>query len=614
MLFAGWPADFIELPLHLLHLPAQLLHALLHFAQRVLHPVGRGRPGGSAALLQFTAHPLRELFQIFRGFVQAGGAEVLHRLHDVADALGTFRLRAWVAGGGLALRFLEPAGELLRFLVLAGAAQFLDFALHAVRFRLAVLAFLAFAGLLAQFGLDFFRAAHQFLSFLAASFGFGQARFFDELVGLGAEFVRAGGVESDGEQGAAQRRKESVFHAADSILRCGNKQAPVQGAGRAAGGRQALHDSRLVTGAAKGMIPPQPRPFHPAMKTTRTSIVRLLLTATAAALCVTAIIGGQARATPILSYVQSFGSLGSGSGQFDAPDGVAVDSAGNVYVADASNNRIDSFNPANFAGTFTSFGSPGSGSGQFNGPYGVAVNSAGNVYVADFNNIRIDRFNPSDFAGTFTSFNSPAVGSAEFSLPLGVNVDSAGNVYIADFGYNRIDRFNPANLAGTLTSFGSVGGGSGHFSSPYGVAVDSAGNVYVADASNNRIDRFNPTNFAGTFTSFGSTGSGSGRFSAPSGVAVDSAGNVYVADYFNDRIVRFNPTNFAGTFTSFGSTGSGIGQFSGPRGITLDSAGNVYVADRGNNRIVQLTGAAPEPTSAALLLGSGALLGLRRRR
>ena len=95
---------------------------------------------------------------------------------------------------------------------------------------------------------------------------------------------------------------------------------------------------------------------------------------------------------------------------------------------------------------------------------------------------------------------------------------------------------------------------------------------------------------------------------------MDIAGNVYVADFNNNRIDSFNPANFVGTFASYGSSGSGNGQFSNPTAITVDSAGNLYVSDYGNNRIVQLTGAAPEPTSVALLLGDGALLALRRRR
>ena len=176
-----------------------------------------------------------------------------------------------------------------------------------------------------------------------------------------------------------------------------------------------------------------------------------------------------------LSFVQNFGSAGSGSGQFSGPIGVTVDSAGNVYVGDTSNNRIARFNPANFAGTFTSYGSAGSGSGQFSTPRGVALDSAGNLYVADRGNSRIDSFNPANFAGTFASFGSFGSASGQFIYPGGVTLDSAGNVYVADSLNNRIDRFNPANFAGTFTSFGSAGSGSGQFNTPFVVSVDSAG-------------------------------------------------------------------------------------------------------------------------------------------
>jgi DNA-binding beta-propeller fold protein YncE len=110
-----------------------------------------------------------------------------------------------------------------------------------------------------------------------------------------------------------------------------------------------------------------------------------------------------------LQFNQSFGTLGSGSGQFDSPIGVAVDSSGNVYVADYDNNRIDRFNFSNPTGTFTSFGNAGSGNGQFINPFGVAVDSSGNIYVADSGNNRIVQLSvaistavpePSEVAGT----------------------------------------------------------------------------------------------------------------------------------------------------------------------------------------------------------------------
>ena len=130
-----------------------------------------------------------------------------------------------------------------------------------------------------------------------------------------------------------------------------------------------------------------------------------------------------------------------------------MDIAGNVYVADGSNNRIVRFNPTNFAGTFTTFGSFGSGSGQFSTPSGIAVDSAGKVYVADRFNSRIDRFDPTNFAGTFTSYGSFGNGSGQFNQPTGVTVDSAGNVYVAEAGGNsRIASFSPSNFAGTFAT------------------------------------------------------------------------------------------------------------------------------------------------------------------
>lgn len=344
------------------------------------------------------------------------------------------------------------------------------------------------------------------------------------------------------------------------------------------------------------------------MKTTR-----LLLTACAAVVCAFSVTPARAG----LSFVQSFGSRGSGSGQFNAPYRVAADSAGNVYVADHDNNHIDAFNVSNFSGTFTAYGGGTQvyGSGVFNGPQGVTVDSSGNVYVADVYNDRIDRFIPSDFVNTLRSYGSTGSGSGRFHSPTDVAVDSSGNVYVADFSNSRVDMFNPSNFAATFTTFGTAGSGIGQFNNPQGLTVDGAGNVYVADENNSRIVRFNTSDFTGTFTTFGSSGFGSGQFNFPFDVVVDPAGNVYVADQYNQRIVTFNPANFAGTFTTFGSgQGSGNGQFNNPTGLALDGLGNLFVSDSSNNRIVELSGVVPEPASAALLLTGGALLALRRRR
>ena len=191
-------------------------------------------------------------------------------------------------------------------------------------------------------------------------------------------------------------------------------------------------------------------------------------------------------------------SSGSGPGEFNVPFGVAVDSSGNVYVTDLGNNRVEKFTSA---GTFiTAWGcatavtgcSAGSGSGQFNTPRGIAVDSSGNVYVADAGNNRVEKFSS---GGTFiATWGSYGAGNGNFSSPRGVAVDSAGNVYVADGNNNRVEKFTGmgtyVSQLGCASGACSSGAGKGEFNSPYGVAVDSSGNVYVADGGNNRVELF----------------------------------------------------------------------------------------------------------------------------
>jgi len=258
-----------------------------------------------------------------------------------------------------------------------------------------------------------------------------------------------------------------------------------------------------------------------------------------------------------------------GADGLSMPEDVAVDSSGNVYVADTWNNRIQKFTST---GTFiTKWGSSGSGDGQFSSPTGVAVDSEGNVYVVDYWNHRIQKFSST---GTFiTKWGTDGSGNGQFNNPQDVAVDSSGNVYVADTWNNRIQKFTSTGTF--ITKWGSSGSGDGQFSFPVGVAVDSSDNVYVADEYNYRIQKFSTD---GTFIAkWGSSGSGDGQFSSPNGVAIDSEGNVYVADSGHDRIQKFTST---GTFiTKWGSSGSGDGQFSSPNGVAVDSEGNVYVAD-----------------------------------
>ena len=290
------------------------------------------------------------------------------------------------------------------------------------------------------------------------------------------------------------------------------------------------------------------------------------------------------QAAETYQFVTKWGTQGAGDGQFYQPWGVAVDSSGNVYVADMFNNRIQKFSPA---GTLlNNWGTVGSGDGQFSYPSDVAVDSSGNVYIADHGNHRIQKFSSN---GTFLGkWGISGSGDGQFNLPMGVAVDSSGNIYVADELNNRIQKFSSTWTL--LEKWGSYGSGDGQFNHPVGVAVDSSGNVYVADTANNRIQKFSSN---GTFLGkWGTSGSGDGQFSYLSGVAIDSSGNVYVVDSGNTRIQKFSPT---GTFLGkWGTSGSGDGQFNLPMGVAVDSSGNVYIAEY-NNRIQKFAPSTPIP-------------------
>jgi len=220
-----------------------------------------------------------------------------------------------------------------------------------------------------------------------------------------------------------------------------------------------------------------------------------------------------------------------------------------------------------------------SADGQFSVPEGIALDTSGNIYVADNLNSRIQIFNS---AGTFLrKFGSLGTADGQFNGPKSVTLDSSGNIYVTDRGNNRIEVFN--NAGTFLRKFGSLGTADGQFSSPYGIALDSSGNIYVSDYANSRIEVFNN---AGTFLrKFGSSGTADGQFYWPSGIAVDSSGNIYVTDDSFAQ-ARFQVFNNAGAFLrKYGSTGNTGDKFNSPTGIALDSSGKIYVANTNVHRV-----------------------------
>jgi len=284
--------------------------------------------------------------------------------------------------------------------------------------------------------------------------------------------------------------------------------------------------------------------------------------------------------------VLQFGTAGTGNGQFatPAPMGVDVDSSGNIYVADAGNDRIQKFDST--GAYVTQFGTQGTGNGQFNAPFDIAVNIFDQLFVADTDNSRIQKF---DSSGNYISqFGTVGSADGEFDTPFSVLLSSL-NAYVSDSNNQRIQIIDTSN-GSFVSKFGTVGVGNGQFGTPVNGSVeDSLGNIYVTDTGGKRIQKF--TSGGVYISEFGTAGTGNGQFDQPYDVAIDSSGNIYVADAGNDRIQKFNSS---GVYVSqFGSSGSSVGQLNFPTRITIDSSDNIFVADTSNNRIQKFSDTVP---------------------
>jgi sugar lactone lactonase YvrE len=307
--------------------------------------------------------------------------------------------------------------------------------------------------------------------------------------------------------------------------------------------------------------------------------------------------------------------------QFFSPQGVAFDTAGNAYVADTANNTVRKIAPGGVVTTLAGLAGVGgsadgtNGAARFRQPAGVAVDSFGNVYVADSGNDTIRIISPAGLVSTLAglagvSGSANGTGTnAQFSQPQALAVDSAFNVYVADYGNHTIREIAPGGAVSTLAGYpGNFGSANGQgtnaqFYQPEGVAVDGSFNVYVADTANGTIRVINSGGAVSTLAGLaGNLGHADGQgtnaqFYAPQGVAVDSAGNVYVTDTFNNTIRMVTGGGQVSTLAGLaGASGSSDGsnslaRFWAPAGMAAMGTSTVtlYVTDTGNGTIRQVT-------------------------
>lgn len=315
--------------------------------------------------------------------------------------------------------------------------------------------------------------------------------------------------------------------------------------------------------------------------------------------------------TSTVAGTSSSGYSGDGgpatSAQFNFPLGITRDTQGNFYVADGANSVIRKFSLAGNVSTVAGNGSQGySGDGgaatsaQLAFPTAVAVDGAGNLFIADFFNACVRKVDVNGIISTFAT--------ASGFLVRGVAADAAGNVYYSSW-YEGVWKVDTEGTVTRIAGNGSPGfSGDGaaateaQTSGVAGLALDAQGNLYMAEVPNSDIRKVDTNGIITTVAGnqqFGYTGDGglatSAKLNGPTDVRIDAAGNLYITDSSNNRIRRVNASGTISTIVGSGNYGyagdgglASVAQFAGPTALTLDGRGNLFITDTGNSVIREI--------------------------
>jgi sugar lactone lactonase YvrE len=347
-----------------------------------------------------------------------------------------------------------------------------------------------------------------------------------------------------------------------------------------------------------------------------TAVLALPVAAALGAPQLAASVGGPVCTTQVafLCIVAGNGSQGAPtpgpatSSELGAVTGVALDAAGNLYITDALSAVVEKVTPSGtlsvVAGTGI-VGTPTPGpatSSDLGDPEGVAVDAAGNLYIADTTNDVVEMVTPSGTLSVVAGTGSPGAPTpgpatrSDLHGPSGVALDAAGDLYIADFVNSLVEKVTPSGTLSVVAGIGVPGppkrgpASGSHLSNPSGVTVDAAGNLYIADTINEVVEKVTPSGTLSVVAGTGNVGAPtpgpatSSDLSAPEALAVDAAGDLYIADHGNNVVEEVTPSGTLSVVAGTGNVGAPTpgpatsSDLAGPIGILVDAAGDLYIA------------------------------------